>query len=93
MCGVCATILTTVAVCQCVVSDGSDACSVIRVPLFTPRIAIHVIAAELPEAGFVALGELKLRQPLGGLPKIQDGAPATVLGRRDLPQAAALRNA
>src|SRR6516165_9673357 len=45
--------------------------SVILVSLLTPRIAVHVIPAQLPEAGLVALRELKPVHPLRRLPEVE----------------------
>src|SRR4051812_13604164 len=47
------------------------AASVMRVALLTPRIAIHVVPTQLPEAGLVALGELKSVHPLRRLPEVK----------------------
>src|SRR5216683_763859 len=58
--------------------------SVAGVPLFPPRISVHVIAVGLPEAGLVLVEELEAAHPLGALPEIQmrDEQPrrAAVLG-------------
>src|SRR5262245_2665668 len=45
--------------------------SVPGVALLLPGIAVHVIAAELPETGLVALGELQRVDPLRRLPEVQ----------------------
>src|SRR5215472_12100210 len=45
--------------------------SVIRVSLLTPRIAVHVVPAQLPEAGLVPLRELKPVHPLRRLPEVE----------------------
>ena len=45
--------------------------SIIRVPLLTPRIAVHVVPAQLPEAGLVPLRELKTVHPLRRLPEVE----------------------
>src|SRR5438309_1875090 len=45
--------------------------SVIRVSLLIPRIAVHVVAAQLPEAGLVALRELKTVHPLRRFPEVE----------------------
>src|SRR5215470_19496942 len=44
---------------------------VIRVSLLTPRVAVHVVPAQLPEAGLVALRELKPVHPLRRLPEVE----------------------
>src|SRR3954469_9585381 len=45
--------------------------SVIGISLLIPRIAVHVVPAQLPEAGLVALRELKTVHPLRRLPEIE----------------------
>src|SRR5215472_6357938 len=45
--------------------------SVIRVSLLTPRIAVNVVPAQLPEAGLVLLRELKPIHPLRRLPEVE----------------------
>jgi hypothetical protein len=45
--------------------------SVIRVPLLTPRIAVDVVPAQLPEAGLVTLRELKPVHPLRRFPEVE----------------------
>src|SRR3954462_6460070 len=45
--------------------------SVIRVSLLAPRIAVHVVPAQLPKAGLVALRELKPVHPLRRLPEVE----------------------
>src|SRR5262245_33568112 len=65
-------------------SDTTGA-SISGIALLLPGIAVDVIAAQLPEAGLVALGELESVEPLGGLPEVkvrnqQPGGP-TMLAR------------
>src|SRR5262245_63738728 len=45
--------------------------SISRVALLLPGIAVHVVPAELPEAGLVALGELQRVHPLRRLPEVE----------------------
>src|SRR3954453_5043075 len=45
--------------------------SVIRISLLVPRIAVHVVPAQLPEARLVALRELKTVHPLRRLPEVE----------------------
>src|SRR5215475_11133309 len=45
--------------------------SVIRISLLIARIAVHVVAAQLPEAGLVALRELKTVHPLRRFPEVE----------------------
>ena len=45
--------------------------SISRIALFLPRIAVHVIAAQLPEAGFVTLGELQSLDPFRRFPEVK----------------------
>src|SRR4051812_8987453 len=50
---------------------GPTIASVIGVSLLMPRIAVHVVPSQLPEAGLVALRELKPVHPLRRLPEVQ----------------------
>ena len=54
------------------------------IALLAPRISVHVIAAQLPEAGLVALGELQSVHPLRRLPEVevrhQQARGAAVIG-------------
>src|SRR6516225_8006403 len=45
--------------------------SVASISLFSPRIAVHVIAEFLPESGLVVIDELQTAYPLGALPEIE----------------------
>src|SRR3954468_10011099 len=45
--------------------------SVIGISLLIPRIAVHVVPPQLPEAGLVALRELKTVHPLRRLPEVE----------------------
>src|SRR5215470_5867420 len=69
--GVCMRIATTVAVSQRTLRACTSPTSVSGIALLFPGIAIHVIAALLPKAGFVTFGELEAGYPLGRLPEIQ----------------------
>ena len=52
--------------------------SIVRVALFAPRIAVVVVAAQLPEAQFVPLGELQPVDRLGRLPEWRCGTRSRV---------------
>ena len=62
--------------------------SVARVPLLPPGIAVHVIAAQLPEARLVPLRELQAVDPLRRLPEVEmrdeQARGAAMLGRERL---------
>src|SRR4051794_31046798 len=45
--------------------------SVIRISLLIPGIAVHVVPAQLPEAGLVSVRELKTVHPLRRLPEVE----------------------
>src|SRR3954462_1888375 len=84
MVGVLAAISTIAQLRQPPVTAGV---SVIRVALLTPRVAIHVVPAQLPEAGLVALGKLKSVYPLRRLPEVkmrhkQARGPPVILRQR-----------
>src|SRR4051812_36180512 len=66
---------------------GSGNPSVTGVPLLPERVAVHVIAAQLPETGLVARRELQSVDPLGRLPEVQvgdeqAGGPPVLRGER-----------
>src|SRR5689334_3167229 len=79
--GVSTPIASTLACCQTSLAGwmgrskgsakGSVRPSIAREALLAPRIAIHVVAAQFPEAGFVALGELQAVHPLRRFPEIE----------------------
>src|SRR5437879_1259152 len=60
-----------VAFCHRTAGATASATSVIGVPLLPPRVAVDVIAAQLPEPGLVAPGELEALHPLGRLPEVE----------------------
>src|SRR6516225_3332592 len=55
--------------------------SVASISLFSPRIAVHVIAEFLPESRLVVIDELQTAYPLGALPEIKASLslPSTAL--------------
>ena len=61
--------------------------SIVRVALFAPRIAVVVVAAQLPEAQFVPLGELQPVDRLGRLPEWRCGTGAA--SARHIPEESA----
>src|SRR3954452_22119060 len=52
-------------------ADRAMSLTVTGIPLLFPRIAAHVISAQLPESRFIAFGEFQAIAPLGALPEIQ----------------------
>src|SRR5262245_46411882 len=48
-----------------------SASSVASVPLLFPRVAVHVVAVGLPEAGLVVVAQLEPAHPLGALPEVE----------------------
>ena len=70
MLGVCWTISSITHDCQNAVCAPF---SVSGVSLLAPRIAVDVIAAQLPKARLVTRCELKRVHPLGGLPEVEGG--------------------
>src|SRR6185437_9667703 len=60
-----------IASCQRTAGAAATPVSVIGVALLPPGIAIGVVAAQLPEAGLVALSELQPVRPFRGLPEIE----------------------
>src|SRR5512145_924397 len=84
--GVCGTIAVTAAGRHSSFAAAAcDTASVSRVTLLLPGIAVHVVAAQLPEPRLVALGELQAVQPLRRLPEIEmrdeQAGGTAVLGR------------
>src|ERR1700730_14076860 len=91
------TAAVTTASCQTIRSLGAGASfmprlrgrwpplGISRKALLAPGVAIDVVAAELPEAGFVALGKLERIQPLRRFPEVemryQETRRATMVGR------------
>src|SRR4051812_27222682 len=69
--GVRGTIPATTAFCHGETGGRSTSTSVVRVALLAPWVAVHVVAAQLPEAGLVPRGELQPLQPLGRLPEVE----------------------
>src|SRR3569833_2662826 len=68
--GVCMTRRVIVAFCHRT-AGATAATSVIGVPLLPPGVAVDVVAAQLPEPGLVARGELQALHPLGRLPEVE----------------------
>src|SRR6185437_4254244 len=62
--------------------------SVAGVALFLPRVSVHVVAIGLPEAGLVAVEQVKAAHPFSALPEVQmrheQPHRAAMLGRQRL---------
>src|SRR5882672_9624870 len=88
--GVLGSIATTVAGCQTSFTGcaAPSATSISGIALLLPGIPVYVIAAQLPEPGLVAFGELQGLDPLRRLPEIevryQQARGTTMLGRDGL---------
>src|SRR4051812_44051956 len=52
-------------------ASGAMRLTVTGIPLLLPRIAAHVISAQLPESRFITFGEFQAVAPFGALPEIQ----------------------
>src|SRR3546814_617814 len=81
--GVCWTISSITHDCHAICAPFS----VIGVSLLAPRIAIDVIAAQLPEARLVTRCELQRVHPFGGLPEVKvrnqkTRRPSMIAGKR-----------
>src|SRR5262244_3438085 len=58
-------------------ASGTASSARSAIPLLLPGVGVVVIAADLPEAGFVVLHEAQAGDPLGALPEVEIGHEAT----------------